>query len=217
MPAAGPKPLLLFDDPWLKETFWDKDAAPPFRDRKGQVWARCAGEFAINMYYARQSDFDWPPGLSAPEVGEAVPWLAYLDGDATRPQPWTWRVAWPETAPELKIGQMLTTAEDGLPEMWNAKSMAVLYPISNAHDVVRLSDPTIARSAALGFKSSRLSEIGLKTGPGEKLLASKGMYRFQGVSPSLSQRLYIDPTTDRLVLQGVKESIDYLLKADFVK
>ena len=202
----GPKPLLLFDDPWLKETFWDKDAAPPFRDRKGQVWARCAGEFAINMYYARQSDFDWPPGLSAPEVGEAVPWLAYLDGDATRPQPWTWRVAWPETAPELKIGQMLTTAEDGLPEMWNAKSMAVLYPISNAHDVVRLSDPTIARSAALGFKSSRLSEIGLKTGPGEKLLASKGMYRFQGVSPSLSQRLYIDPTTDRLVLQGVKES-----------
>ena len=202
----GPKPLLLFDDPWLKETFWDKDAAPPFRDRKGQVWARCAGEFVINMYYARQSDFDWPPGLSVPEVGEAVPWLAYLDGDATRPQPWTWRVAWPETAPELKIGQMLTTAEDGLPEMWNAKSMAVLYPISNAHDVVRLSDPTIARSAALGFKSSRLSEIGLKTGPGEKLLASKGMYRFQGVSPSLSQRLYIDPTTDRLVLQGVKES-----------
>ncbi|MGN0854862.1 MAG: hypothetical protein ACI4R9_05005 [Kiritimatiellia bacterium] len=202
----GPKPLLLFDDPWLKETCWDPDAAPPFRDRKGQVWARCAGEFAIGMYYARQSDFDWPPGLAAPAVGAAVPWLSYLDGDAASPQPWVWRVAWPETASELKLGQMLTTAEDGLPEMWNAKSMAVLYPISNAHDVVMLSDPTVARSAELGFTSSRLAELGLKTGPGEQLLDCKGLYRFQGVSPSLSQRLYIDPTTDRLVLQGVKES-----------
>ena len=72
----GPKPLLLFDNPWLRETFWDANAEPPFRDRKGQVWARCAGAFDICMYYARQCAVDWPPGLTAPEVGAAVPWLA---------------------------------------------------------------------------------------------------------------------------------------------
>lgn len=202
----GPKPLILFDDPWLKETFWETAATPPFRDRKGQVWARCAGTFDIHMYYAQQAGFDWPEDLGTPEIGTPVPWLAYLDGDTASPQPWTWQVDWPATAPELKIGQMLTTAEGGLPEMWNAKSMAVLYPIDEAKKVVMLSDPTVARAVELGFKATQLGEIGLRTGPGEKLLEKNGAYHFQGVSPSLSQRLTIDPSTDRLVLRGVKES-----------
>ncbi len=203
----GPKPLLSFDNPWLAETFWDLQAKPPYRDRKGQVWARCAGEFDIFMYYAQQETFDWPEGLATPKVGDPVPWLAYLNRmNTAKPEPWHWTVDWPETAPELKIGQMLTTAENGLPEMWNASSMAVVYPDENVEHVALLSDPTIARAADLGFKSTQLANIGLKTGPGEKLQENKGLYYFQGVPPSLSQRLYIDPTTDRLVLKGVKES-----------
>ena len=202
----GPKPLLMFDNPWLAETFWDSQAKPPYRDRKGQVWARCAGEFDIYMYYAQQETFDWPEGIPAPKVGEAVPWLSYLDRTNGNPQPWRWTVQWPETAPELKIGQTLTTAENGLPEMWNASSMAIVYPDENVEQVALLSDPTVARSADLGFKSTQLANIGLKTGPGEKLQENKGLYYFQGVPPSLSRRLYIDPTTDRLVLKGEKES-----------
>ena len=202
----GPKPLLMFDNPWLKETFWNSQAKPPYRDRKGQVWARCAGAFDIYMYYAQQETFDWPVGIPAPKVGEAVPWLSYLDRTNGNPQPWRWAVQWPETAPELKIGQTLTTAENGLPEMWNASSMAIVYPDENVEQVALLSDPTVARSADLGFKSTQLANIGLKTGPGEKLQENKGLYYFQGVPPSLSRRLYIDPTTDRLVLKGEKES-----------
>ena len=204
----GPKPLLLFDDPWLKETYWDKNETEAFRDRKGQVWARCAGGFDIFMYYAQQATFDWPSDLptATPEVGEAVPWLAYLTNKGTKPEPWHWSVVWPENVPELKIAQTLATAENGLPEMWNAQSMAVLYPIDRAGDVVKLTDPTVARGVDLDCKVADLAEIGLKTGPGQKLLEKKGMYYFQGVSPSLSQRLYLDPTANRLVLQGVKES-----------
>lgn len=203
----GPKPLLAFENPWLKETTWDSAAKVPFRDRKGQVWARCAGEFDIGMYYARQADFDWPEGLSAPAVGAGVPWLAYLSRGGNAPEPWHWTASWPEGAvPELKLTQMLTDAENGLPEMWNAKSMAVLYPFTNAGEVVRLTDPTVARSAELGFKSSQLAELGLRTGPGEKLIDRKGLYYFQDVSPALSQRLYIDPTIDCLVLRGVREA-----------
>ena len=90
----GPKPLLLFDDPWLAETFWDSQAKPPYRDRKGQVWARCAGAFDIYMYYAQQETFDWPEGIPAPKVGEAVPWLSYLDRTNGNPQPWRWTAGW---------------------------------------------------------------------------------------------------------------------------
>lgn len=205
----GPQPLLMFDNPWLKETYWDENANEPFRDRKGQVWARCAGEFNIYMYYAQQDGFDWPSGVEdKPAIGDPVPWLAYLSelNAGILPEPWHWTVNWPENVPELKIAQTLTTAENGLPEMWNAKSMAILYPITNVADVVMLTDPTIAQGKDLDLSASQLAEIGLKTGPGEKLLERKGVYYFQGVSPSLSQRLYIDPSTNRLVLKGVKES-----------
>ena len=203
----GPQPLTLFDDPWLKETYWADGAVPPYRDRKGQVWARAAGEFDIFMYYAQQVGFDWPEGVAQPEVGAPVPWLAYFNGGkGAVPEAWHWTIKWPETAPEMKIGQTLTDAAGELPEMWNVTSMAVLYPTEGADDVVLLTDPTASRTVDLGCRAADLSRIGLSVGPGQKLAESKGYYYFQGVSPSIAHRLYIDPTTDRLVLHGERES-----------
>ena len=203
----GPLPLTLFDDPWLEKTKWPSDAVPPYRDRKNQVWARAAGEFDIFMYYAQQDGFDWPEGLATPAIGDPIPWLAYLDGGkGQEPHPWHWTVEWPKEAPEMRIGQTLTDAADGLPEMWNASSMAVVYPNENTEDVVLLTDPTASRTADLGCRASDLARIGLAVGPGQKLAESKGLYYFQGVSPSVAHRLYIDPSTDRLVLHGERES-----------
>jgi len=210
----GPHPFDLFENPWLEETKWDSKAVPPFRDRKGQVWARAPGEFDIKMFYAQQSGFDWPAGLTAPKTGEAVPWLAYADVTSmpttvlNEPKPWHWSVTWPTNGvPTMKIGYTLTTSAYGLPEVWNAKSMAVLYPVSNATRVVELTDPTVARRQSLGFKvSTGLANAGLQTGPGEKLLEKTGFYYFQGITATLSDRLYIDPSTDELVLIGKKEN-----------
>ena len=217
LPLPGPKPLTYLENPWPKEIEWegsieDTDYTVPFRDRKLQLWARSAGSFNIFMYYIRTGDFDWPDGVDAPTVGEAVPWLAYFgDGDGERPHSWRWQVKWPESVPEMRIGQTLTTAAGGLPEVWNATSMAVVYPVEKesghlAGDTVILADPTGARAVPLGFKASRLGEIGLLTGPGEKMHESKGYWYFRDLAPSLSNRLYVDPSNDTLVMKGVKES-----------
>lgn len=204
----GPHPLDFFADPWLADTYWDNDALPPFRDRKGQVWAKENGGFDIYMYYAQQDAFDWP-GMRKPAAGESVPWLAYLDGgNGIKPYPWHWEVEWPDEdeADKMKIGQTLTVAENNLPEVWNAKSMAVLYPDNNGGNTVMLSDPTVAVKVSFDVTLADLKEIGLEATPEGKLLEKQGMYYFRDVSPSLSDRLYIDPTAKKLCLKGKKES-----------
>ena len=218
----GPKPLTAFPDPWLKEDCWRNgrygaEATNPYRDRKGQLWARAKGRFDIYMHYAQQNAFDWPAGLRTPEIGEAVPWLAYLDDpeeetrkpDGTVPHRWTWDVRWPTNVATMRIGQTLTDAADGLPEVWNAKSMAVIYPteadVANPDDTVILADPTCARRARLGCRVSELAEIGLTAEPGGKLVASRGLYYFRDVSPSLANCLCLDPSDDSLVMRGCRE------------
>ena len=204
----GPHPLDTFADPWLKDTHWQETALPPFRDRKGQVWAKEAGEFDIYMYYAQQDTFDWP-GMTTPAVGDPVAWLAYLDSStAGKPYPWHWSVAWPapDDCATMKIGQTLTTAENDLPEMWNAKSMAVLYPENDGGDTVMLSDPTVAVKADCDVTTADLKEIGLEATSDGKLIEKQSMYYFRDVSPSLSDRLYFDPTSKKLCLKGKMES-----------
>ena len=220
----GPKPLTTFPDPWLAEDDWDNarypeaERASPYRDRKGQVWARAKGRFDIYMHYAQQDAFDWPEGLETPEIGAAVPWLAYLpdpeDGtrpaDGTKSHKWAWNVRWPENVATMRIGQTLTDAADGLPEMWNAASMAVIYPAegdgAKPEDTVILADPTCEQKAKLGCRVADLGNIGLKTGPGGKLIDVKRRYYFAGVSPSLANCLYLDPSNDTLVMRGYREN-----------
>ena len=211
----GPHPLDYLDDPWLDETYWDLPAgqAEPagFRDRKKQIWARCAGILPIHMYYRMQEGF-WFPSLPAnqqPAVGTPIPWLSQVVGqtpnpNAAAPVTWTWRATWPKEVPEMGIGQTLTLPTGGLPEVWNAKSMAVVYPSStNGSDTVLLYDPTVAQAVA--FDPNLLAALGLKTGPNEKLLSRQGKYWFQDIPPAISSRVYVDPVAGSLVCIGVKE------------
>ncbi len=136
----GPHPIDFFDDPWCSKNTWDNPpaTAPTFRDRKGQLWARCAGDSTNRMYYRNQEGFAYPSLDPAnwPAVNAEIPWLALLYRGPTnnplsvtaRPHPWVWRVAWPENVPQMEIGRTLTTAADGLPEVWNAKSCAIIWP-----------------------------------------------------------------------------------------
>jgi hypothetical protein len=68
----GPHPFDLMPEPWLKEIQWANptDAeTPAYRDRKQQVWARCAGDLSIKMYYRNDPSFDFittkPPAALA--------------------------------------------------------------------------------------------------------------------------------------------------------
>ena len=221
----GPHPLDTFDNPWKKETYWDERAAisPGFRDRKGQLWARAAGDLHVHMYYPMQEGFAFPSlDLDEwPAVGDPVPWLSLLgaspSGDplANKPAAWLWRCSWPENPVEIEIGRTLTVAASGLPEVWNAKSMAVVWPATDAaRDATAvLFDPTVAQTA--GFSSSdydslsaAIAALGIKTGAGGNATLRKGKYYFDGLPPSLSSRFYLDTSRDLgdcLVLVGEQE------------
>lgn len=215
----GPHPLDFFDNPWLAETHWDVSTNAPangvgYRDRKGQVWARSAGMLPMYMYYAMQDGF-WFPQLETdeqPVVGTAIPWLSLLDSTAQNADPltlppaaWTWTVKWPDAVPEMKIGQTLTVAAEGLPEVWNAKSMGVVFPDpEDTQKVVKLTDPTVMQSVPFAY--SKLAELGLTADNNGGLAYKGGKYYFTDLPPHLSSRLYLDATNDKLCFIGVRET-----------
>jgi len=216
----GPHPIDFFDDPWCPEDTWDEpvEVAPAFRDRKRQLWARAAGTATMRMWYRMQAGFAFPALDRAnwPVVGAAVPWLSLLGDNpasvtvlADPPAKWTWRVVWPENVPEIEIGRTLTVAASGLPEVWNAASVGVVWPATDAERdrTAVLFDPTVARTA--GFSSSvyadvatMIADMGIKQGAGGNATLRKGRWTFNDLPPSISKRFYIDTT----------ESIDRCLK-----
>ena len=215
----GPHPLDLFEDPWLAEDTWlaARNGTPgvAYRDRKGQLWARAAGRLEMQMYYRNQAGFAYPQltATEIPAVGTPIPWLALLDHETGQdvspltadPAVWTWNVSWPAVVPELRIGQTLTVAENGLPEVWNAKSMSVIYPNpKEAEDVVLLTDPTVIQSVP--FEFGDLAKLGLSTDANGGLTMRSGKYYFTDLPPHLSNRLYLDATNNRLCLEGRREA-----------
>ncbi len=202
----GPHPLDFLATPWQSETDWDNRGPgnPAFRDRKGVVWARCEGQIDIRMFYPMQSGF-WFPSLvaaSQPAIGEAVPWLARVTNAAadvlTNSTPsWTWNVQWPADVPEMKIGQTLTTAAAGLPEVWGAKSLGVVYPNPTTNPVdadqtAMLYDPTVIQTS--GFSGGNpLADFGFDLGDNGNVLVREGKYYFRDLPPSISGRFYYDP------------------------
>ena len=202
----GPHPIDLFDNPWCTNVYWDvvtnQAYASAYRDRKGQVWARAAGTIPIHMYYRNQDGFDYPQLATTPAVNTPIPWLSELDKEpsaallSNKPGLWTWHVMWPAGVPTMRIGQTLTTAANNLPEVWSAKSVAVLWPQGDDGARVKLWDPTVARSAGLtGYDTAAalLANFGFSVDAGNVSLRA-GKYTFQDLPPSIGSRFYVDNT-----------------------
>ena len=216
----GPHPLDYFENPWLPQDHWECSngaLGPAYRDRKGQIWARAAGLLDIRMYYAMQEGFYFP-SLEVgeqPAVGTPIPWLARHENPKANvlddaPAAWRWNISWPTSVNTMKIGQTLTTAVDDLPEVWNAKSISVVYPVGSAGGLIGdvaasevpvvLSDPTVVQQVPLSAESFKLT--GLSTDPNGGLTYKGGKYHFTELPPALSSRLYYDNTTERLCFIG---------------
>ena len=195
----GPHPLDTFDNPWCPNTYWDKvdgQVSPAFPDRKNQVWSRCAGTLPIHMYYRNQDGFDYPGVKNPPAVGAEVPWLAGLEGSdpvGGKPALWMWTVKWPANVENMRIGQTLTTAANGLPEVWNCKSAAVVYPDDGGKTAL-LWDPTVVRKTGLsGFATpdALLKNFGFDTAEGNVTLRG-GKYTFGNLPPTVGDRFYVN-------------------------
>ena len=216
----GPHPIDFLPDPWTPDSWCEGDAAtlPGYRDRKWQLWARCAGTLPVRYYYRVQDGF-WFPQLAAdkqPAAGESVPWMSLFEdpkADVLRGHPakWTWTVDWPETVPELKLAQTLTEAEGGLPEVWNASSMTIAWPDMTASGMtskLKLFDPTVevkTGSAAYATPADLLAAFEIDTTDETKVLKRGGLYYFAGLPPSVAGRFYVNPNgtaSDCIRLKG---------------
>lgn len=224
---SGPAPLNLLAN--LTNTY--VSTGPGWRDREVTWWAVGAGAgldgtstVKIHNYYPKQPGF-WFPGLPAnrqPADGTAIPWLPSNgpgpSSDPTYPTKGTpievdWVVSWPPNAPTMQVGQTLTTAVNGLPDVWDQLSVDVVYqqstnkgyPFSADHPAlpaVKLFDPTIQRTSGLGADLNRLGfQFGDVNAPGY-VYDRQGLTYFRGLPPDLSERFYYDPVATNLVLIG---------------
>ncbi|MBQ9693546.1 MAG: hypothetical protein IJV69_02180 [Kiritimatiellae bacterium] len=162
------------------------------------MWARCDGILDIHMFYRADPSYDL--GAANNNVFEWLPKGHYNDFYGKAVDAWTWEINWPENVPTLKLGQTLTTAVNGLPEVWNAKSLALVY--TNATAI--LFDPTVIQSTgpkdsegrnAFTTTSEFVRFLGLT--PGEDGITYKGgRYTFGKAPASVADRFYIDTSAE---------------------
>ncbi len=214
LPIEPPMPLGAM--PLCSNTY-SATLPPAWRDRKLGWWAISAGDdggtadAVMHFYYTMQPTFLFP-GLSSsqqPPVGSEVPWLpqpATASGTVGTPVPVVYTIAW-TNVPKLYLGQTLTKAASGLPEIWGQLSAEVLYQQSSRlgqGESVDLFDPVVDNGVNLDVDvvnamiSSQLARRD-STSP---------LIRFPNLPPSLYPRLFYDSTRGtggQLVLEGQYE------------
>ena len=160
---------------------------------KGEIYDAALEEYADVMVANCMENIPEGSGMDSwmNNIGKGCPTSESISNDVSKA--WTWECVWPDTngVPTMRIGQVLTKAEKGLPEMWNAASMAVTYPMSNdeGKGLVNLIDPTVAQTAALEITTGNFpTEYGFTVGPTGNCTLRKGKYYFTGCPPSVSER-----------------------------
>ena len=188
------------------------DTAVVYKDRKNQMWARRDGMALATYSYPLQPGFYCPSlGDNQLPAGTVVGWMNCTKiptptvsdlQDGTKSQPWIWNATWPDPdgVPTMRIGQMLTVAEKGLPEVWDAASMTVAYPAPSDGlcTVAQIIDPTVEQTSyeELPIDSNFADEYGFTLGPSGNATLRKGKYYFTGLPPSISDRFYVDANAD---------------------
>ncbi len=220
----GPHPLDLLPNYWTGKDINESGAAWMARNKAWYALAGGAGPtdaatVIMHNYYPKQPSF-WFPGISAaqqPANGEAIPWLPALTTQQYKkvsyptsglPQAVTWTITWPEAIPTMDVGETLTTAQNGLPDIWDQASVDIVYqqssydPTNTNSRSVFLFDPICARGSTL---NRALDSYGFTVGGREpNAYLRNGLYYFNGLPPDLAERFYYNPmlSSGNLVLIG---------------
>lgn len=168
---------------------------------------------AMQFYYVSRPDF-FVPGVGVMDDKTILPFLRPLVDGVPQGHPITgtpltiyYNPKWPENAPSLQVGETLTLAKLGLPQVRGQASAEVFYEQSRAlggetkHSVT-LHDPTRE-------KILPIDTVGLEKLPDAIATSSYlGRSYFQRLSPELAERIYFDR------LRGPKGSL--IFKGEFV-
>ena len=104
-------------------------------------------------------------------------------------------MGWPANVPEMRIGQTLTTAVAGLPEVWSAKSMGVLYPDPGQPEpTAMLYDPTVVQTAGFDPGANPVADFGFEPGDNGNAMIRQGKYYFRDLPPGISDRFHYNPS-----------------------
>ena len=157
----------------------------------------------MHWYYPLQSGFYYPSGFLKENgepvgVGDPVPFLNGGNSHQDLPVDVAYVVSWPEDedVKTLDIGETLTKAKRGLPDIVNWAAGEVIFD-ENLYKglprpLARLFDPYAERSVLL----STLPD-GLRTESVE------GRLRFPDLPYSLRSRLFYDPINEELIFKGI--------------
>ncbi|MFM8337649.1 MAG: hypothetical protein ACKODK_18985, partial [Opitutaceae bacterium] len=190
-----------------------------FKDRKGFDWvyrgphatSATNAAFGMQFWYPMQNGFFIPGLATQPTVGTPLPYLlsassAPYSGAAVssgNPVVITYRPAWPQFAPTLRVAETLTLPKSGLPTVYGQTSAQVLYQQSYATDLktsVVLHDSFREKTLPLGSAAGLLKlPVSIAT------VSDAGKTYFQRLPPHLQRRFYYDPlrgNSGTLVLLG---------------
>lgn len=157
--------------------------------------------FVMQWYYYMRSDFYWPDavGFTAKVEGDALPFLhygpkenMYQEGDA--PVDVTYITKWPASAPALAVGDTLTTARDGLPDLRNFMVTEVVFDenlYKGAGPLAKLYAPERYLYAPLAALPAKL-----------KKETVNGIEVFPELPFALQERLFYDPARMQLGFKG---------------
>ncbi len=168
----------------------------------GSIWARAAGPNGtstnINLHYW----YPLQPGFyfSNATVGACIPWLDHGTGT---PVDVTYVISWPTNGYVMPVGQTLTGASGGLPDITDLLNATIIYDsynpsgLASTTNLARLYDPYTARSLAIPPTATWTGPTGLSVNN------VNGLYQFANLPYYLQLRLIYDPNNKLLSFQGV--------------
>jgi hypothetical protein len=152
----------------------------------------------MHWYYPLQSGFYYPfHGVDGTPVGVGDPIPFFNGGNSHQdlPRDVAYEVSWPNDVKTLNIGETLTGAKYGLPDIVNWAVGQVIFD-ENVHNgggsLAKLIDPYTERSVPLEALPD-----GLRTENVE------GKFRFPDLPFSLRSRLFYDPINEKLLFKGI--------------
>jgi hypothetical protein len=169
-----------------------------------------SNSFTMRFYYKNQPTFDWPGSSPSPNIGDIVPYLRPVGSTNAPGSKFSpsldivYRPVWPslingQPLPTLQSGQTLTDPVHNLAAVRGQSSVQVLYQqslatnnITGPNSSVTLFDPTV----------QKISNISNGLPPSVNATFYQGRYYFPNLPPNLVNRVFYDPGTSDLVLQG---------------